>query len=98
MREKLDALNLEFNPYGIDLVIRSDRAQDLDDQLTELQQMAISGFMIALLVLFLFLRKIRAVAVVATAVPVSLLIRRCLLYLAGYSLNMFTLLGRRHTG
>ena len=49
--------------------------------------------MIALAVLFLFLRQWRAVAVVGVAVPVSLLGALALLYLMGLSLNLFTLGG-----
>ena len=55
--------------------------------------LAISGFIITILVLFLFLRDLRAVGVVAIAVPVSLLVAAALLYLGGYTLNLITMLG-----
>ena len=55
--------------------------------------LALSGFIITILVLFLFLRDLRAVGVVAIAVPVSLLVAAALLYLGGYTLNLITMLG-----
>jgi len=45
------------------------------------------------MVLFLFLREPRAVAVVAIAVPVSLLAAGAMLYLGGWTLNLITLSG-----
>ena len=48
---------------------------------------------ITLLVLFLFLRDVRAVSVVAIAVPVSLLVAGAFLFLGGYTLNLITMLG-----
>lgn len=93
LRERLETLREEFQPYGIDFTIGFDAAQTVEDQLARLQQLAIWGFAIALIVLFLFLKELRAVAVVAVAVPVSLLVAGAMLYLGGYTLNLITLLG-----
>jgi len=93
LRSRLDDLRREFNPYGIDFKIGFDAAQTVEDQLDRLKQLAGWGFLIALVVLYLFLREFRAVAVVAIAVPVSLLVAFALLYLGGYTLNIITLFG-----
>ncbi|UCD38869.1 MAG: efflux RND transporter permease subunit, partial [Fidelibacterota bacterium] len=50
-------------------------------------------FLIALVVLFLFIRQARAVSVVAVAVPVSLLAALAMLFIGNYSLNRITLFG-----
>jgi multidrug efflux pump subunit AcrB/ABC-type multidrug transport system ATPase subunit len=93
LRARLDALRTEFSPYGIDFQIGFDAAETVEDQLARLRSLAIWGFAIALIVLYLFLRELRAVAVVAVAVPVSLLTAGAMLYLGGYTLNLITLLG-----
>jgi HAE1 family hydrophobic/amphiphilic exporter-1 len=93
LRTKMDELREEFGRYGIDFVINFDAAKTVEDQLDRLKGLAISGFFIAMAVLFLFLRQGRAVAVVAVAVPGSLLAALSLLYLAGQSLNLITLFG-----
>lgn len=93
MRQRVAELKQEFEPFGLDFVISFDAAETVDEQLGRLQTLAASGFIIALLVLFLFLKELRAVAVVAIAVPVSLLAAGALLYLGGYSLNLITLFG-----
>ena len=93
LRERLDALEEEFAPFGIGFVINFDAAKLVADQLDRLKRLAFQGFLIALAVLFLFLREWRAVAVVAVAVPASLLAALALLYLAGQSINLITLFG-----
>ncbi|OLT62079.1 hypothetical protein BJP37_26720 [Moorena bouillonii PNG] len=94
LRSRLDELREEFAPYNLDFVINFDAAKDLiEKQLDRLKELALTGFVIALVVLFLFLRQWRAVAVVAVAVPTSLLAALALLYVAGLSLNLITLFG-----
>lgn len=93
LKDKIEELKIEFNPYGIDFIVGFDASQTVEDQISRLKKLALSGFVIALLVLFLFLREIRAVAVVAIAVPVSLLVAGAMLYLGGWTLNVITLSG-----
>jgi len=93
LRDRIDALREEFGPYGIDFEIGFDAAETVEEQLDRLKDLALTGFLIALVVLFLFLRELRAVAVVAIAVPISLLVAGAMLYLCGYTLNLITMLG-----
>jgi multidrug efflux pump subunit AcrB/ABC-type multidrug transport system ATPase subunit len=93
LRQRIDELREELAPYGIELIITIDAAEIVDKQLDRLKKLGLSGFLIALAVLFLFLRELRAVAVVAVAVPVSLLAALALLFVFGYSLNLMTLFG-----
>ncbi|MYF29377.1 MAG: ATP-binding cassette domain-containing protein [Gammaproteobacteria bacterium] len=93
LRERVDELRAEVAPMGVDLVIGDDRAEDIEEGLGRLARLGFSGYLIALAVLFLFLRQWRAVAVVGVAVPVSLLGALALLYLMGLSLNMLTMGG-----
>jgi len=93
LRHKLDSINSQFKPYGIELINSFDASQKVEKQLKHLQNLALSGYVIALLILYLFLKEIRAVAVVAIAVPMSLLTAGAFLYLSGLSLNLITLFG-----
>jgi HAE1 family hydrophobic/amphiphilic exporter-1 len=93
LRERLDSLRREFRPFGIDFVINFDAAELVADQLDRLKRLAFQGFLIALAVLYLFLREWRAVLVVGIAVPTSLLAALALLYLTGQSINLITLFG-----
>jgi multidrug efflux pump subunit AcrB len=93
LRRRLEELRDEFRPYGVDFIVGFDAAETVQEQLDRLKRLALTGFGVALLVLFLFLREIRAVAVVAVAVPVSLLAAVALLFVGGWTLNLITLFG-----
>ena len=93
LRERLLEVRAEVAPLGIDLVIGFDAAEQIEEQITRLGKLAGSGFLIALVVLYLFLRQWRAVAVVGIAVPMSLLAALALLFLSGQSINIITLMG-----
>ena len=87
LRERLDELGEEFAPYGIDFNINFDASETIETELNRLKRLAGSGFLIALAVLYMFLRQWRTVSVGAVAVPASLLSALAFLYLAGQSLN-----------
>src|SRR5690606_24144335 len=93
LKARIEELRTEFAPYGIGFDIGFDASQTVEDQIDRLRELAIFGFFISLVVLFLFLRGPRAVAVVAIAVPVSLLVAGAMLYLGGWTLNLITLSG-----
>ena len=93
LRARAAELREELRPLGLDLVVGFDAAELVEDQIARLARLGASGFAVALVVLFLFLRGWRAVAVVAVAVPVSLLAALAMLYLVGQSLNLITIFG-----
>ncbi len=93
LRQRAAEVREELRPLGMNLVIGFDGAALVEEQIDRLGWLGASGFFISLVVLFLFLREWRAVAVVGVAVPVSLLAALAMLYLVGQSLNLITLFG-----
>jgi multidrug efflux pump subunit AcrB/ABC-type multidrug transport system ATPase subunit len=93
LRQRAAEVREELRPMGVNLVIGFDGAALVESQIERLGWLGASGFVISLVVLFLFLREWRAVAVVGVAVPVSLLAALAMLYLVGQSLNLITLFG-----
>ncbi len=93
LRERLVEVEEELGPHGVEMVIGFDAAETVEEQLGRLKRLALTGFGVALIVLFLFLRQMRAVAVVAVAVPVSLVGAVAFFAIGGLSLNLITLFG-----
>jgi multidrug efflux pump subunit AcrB/ABC-type multidrug transport system ATPase subunit len=93
LRERVADVGNELAPLGLSLVIGQDGAELVEDQISRLGNLGLSGFIVALVVLYLFLRQWRAVAVIGVAVPVSLFAALSFLYLLGQSLNLITLFG-----
>ena len=93
LRSRIAEVKEELNPQGLDLVVGFDAAETIETQIEYLSKLGASGFLVALVILFLFLRQWRAVAVVALAVPVSLMAALAFLYLLGQTLNLVSLFG-----
>ena len=93
LRARAAELGEEVGEMGLELVIGTDAAEQVEEQIGRLARLGLTGFGIALIVLYLFLRQWQAVTVVAVAVPVSLLAAFAILYLFGDTLNMLTLFG-----
>lgn len=91
--ERVAQLRQELRSLGVDLIITQNGAESIQEQVDRLSTLGLSGFAIAMLVLFLFLRQWRAVAVVGIAVPVSVVTALAALYLLGFTINLISLFG-----
>lgn len=70
-----------------------DQAEYIEDSIGNVQTNAIIGGVLAVLVLFFFLRNIGSTIIIATAIPVSVITTFSLIYFGGLTLNMMTLGG-----
>jgi len=78
---------------GISIFTLENAADSVRDSLHDLMTSGLIGGMLAIGVLYLFLRQLTTTLVVTLAVPFSLLITLAVLYFAGLSLNILTLMG-----
>lgn len=78
---------------GVRLEIVADRSVFIEGSIAEVRNNAVLGGLLAVLVLYLFLRSVRATAIVAVAIPASLLVAFAPLDLLGVSLNIMSLGG-----
>ncbi|MDX1387807.1 MAG: efflux RND transporter permease subunit, partial [Acidobacteriota bacterium] len=91
VRGALDAVARDL-PH-VEVVLVADEAGLVEDSIADVQDAALIGVALAVLVLILFLRSIGPTIVVATAVPVSLLAALFLMHVGDRSLNIMTLGG-----
>ncbi|MEM9459738.1 MAG: efflux RND transporter permease subunit [Myxococcota bacterium] len=95
VRQKLDdkvAPRLQ-EQYGAVVQVASDRSRFIESSIAEVRNTAIVGGLLAVLVLFFFLRDLRSTFIVAVSIPVSVLITFAPLSIAGVSLNIMSLGG-----
>ncbi len=78
---------------GLDLRLVADRSVFIASSVNEVRNTAIIGGLLAIIVLFAFLRHIRPTAIVAVSIPISLLITFAPLNLLGVTLNIMSLGG-----
>jgi len=80
-------------PPGYSIDIEQDSAKMIEDIIREVRSLAIVGALLAMVVLMLFVRNLRMAAIVFTAIPISVITTFNLMYFAGLSLNIITLIG-----
>ncbi|MEC9341791.1 MAG: efflux RND transporter permease subunit, partial [Pseudomonadota bacterium] len=79
-------------PPGMQLEYSWNEADFIEDSIKALEEHVYLGALLASLVVFLFLLNVRATIIIALAIPVSLLAAIMLIYFAGMTLNMMTML------
>jgi multidrug efflux pump len=79
-------------PAAIDLKVMMERTSTIRASLREVERTLVISVALVILVVFLFLRNLRATLIPAVAVPVSLIGTFGVMYLAGYSLNNLSLM------
>lgn len=79
-------------PPGMRLSIASNDANLIEELVFALEEHLLLGTLLTALVVWLFLRSLRATLIIAVAIPVSLLGSVAVMYFAGYSFNTMTLL------
>ena len=80
-------------PEDIEVGIGFDNTDYIRDAITEVQQTIYLAFGLVVLVIFLFLRDWRTTLIPVTVIPISLIGSFSVMYFAGFSINILTLLG-----
>ena len=91
VREVLPQLQASI-PAAIDMKVMMDRTPGIRASLREVERTLIIAITLVIVVVFLFLRNVRAALIPSVAVPVSLIGTFGVMYLAGFSLNNLSLM------
>ncbi|MFH1570311.1 MAG: efflux RND transporter permease subunit [Gemmatimonadota bacterium] len=92
-RQLVADLNGQLAADGVELVIQDDDAEAIEKNIGDIKSLAAVGGLLAVAVLWVFLRDLPLVAIVAAAIPVSVLVAMNLFYALGISLNTLSLVG-----
>lgn len=84
---------LASKPAGIELKVAFDNTRFIRGAISEVQETLVIAFALVVLIIFLFLRTWRATIIPVVAIPVSLIASFFFVWLAGFSINLLTLLG-----
>ena len=78
---------------GINIFSLDNQGESVRESLSDLMSAGLLGGLLALLVLYLFLRQVTTTLIVTASVPFSLLITLGALYFAGLTLNILSMMG-----
>jgi HAE1 family hydrophobic/amphiphilic exporter-1 len=80
-------------PESVTMTVLENQAAFIEASLSNLRSTAVLGALLAVVVLFLFLRDFRATAIIGAAIPLSIVCTFAPMYLGGVSLNLMSLGG-----
>lgn len=93
VREKISQLNRDNAQLGIEVIIQDDTAGTMERNIDQIINLALLGGLLAVFVLWVFLRNIRLVTVVALAIPVSIFSAFNFFFAYDITINSLTLMG-----
>ncbi|MFC1493233.1 efflux RND transporter permease subunit [candidate division KSB1 bacterium] len=92
-RDVIDRLNRELKYQDVEIVIQTDEAETMEENMNIIMWLALTGGFLAVVILWFFLRNLRLVLTVLLSIPVSLLIAFNFFYAFDITLNSLTLIG-----
>lgn len=90
--KRADSINRTL-PAGMELFVIRDTSEFVRDSIRQIQQMAVIGGFLAILILFAFLQNIRSTLIISVAIPIAVITTFILMSSAHLTLNMMTLGG-----
>jgi multidrug efflux pump subunit AcrB/ABC-type multidrug transport system ATPase subunit len=91
--KEIAELNKTLAPTGVEIVIQNNTSEVMEKNINQIINLAITGGLLAILILWFFLRNIRLVAIIAVSIPVSVYSAFNFFYASDISINSLTLVG-----
>ena len=68
----IEKLNKDLKSHDIEIIVQSNTAETMEDNITQIIDLALIGGILAIIVLWIFLRNIRLVSFITVAIPISI--------------------------
>ncbi len=92
-QEVINKLNEQYKSQDLEVMIQSNVAETMETNIDQIINLALLGGLLAVFVLWIFLKNLRIVSIVAVAIPVSVFTAFNFFYAFDISLNSLTLVG-----
>ncbi len=89
---RLNAIQREL-PAGVQIAVLTNSTNFIRTSLNQVGNTAFTGALLAVIILFLFLRNIKSTVIIAIAIPISVILTLMMMYYFGLTLNIMTLTG-----
>ncbi|MDP2053822.1 MAG: efflux RND transporter permease subunit, partial [Acidobacteriota bacterium] len=88
VKREIEKINADVD--GITLRVLDDQSRFIQRAIGNVQEHAMIGGILVILIIFLFLRDIKSTLIICTSIPISVIGTFALLYFGGYTLNTLT--------
>jgi HAE1 family hydrophobic/amphiphilic exporter-1 len=92
LRTRMERLAREI-PQDIKITEIFNTTDQIENSINEVGSSAVSGALLAVVILFIFLRSFKPTLIIGISIPVSIIVTLMLMYFAGLTLNVMTLAG-----
>jgi HAE1 family hydrophobic/amphiphilic exporter-1 len=92
VQEALAEINASL-PAGITVEVLSDNTTMIRSTMSQVYSNAIQGALLAMIVLFLFLRNVKATMIIGLSIPISITLTLMSMSIFGFTLNLLTMTG-----
>ena len=93
VKKQIDKINNELKSKDIEMVVQYNSAETMEKNIDLIIKLALIGGILAIFVLWIFLKNIRLVVAIALAIPISVYTAFNFFYAYGVTINSLTLLG-----
>jgi HAE1 family hydrophobic/amphiphilic exporter-1 len=92
LRARLERMTKEL-PQDIKITELYNTTDQIENSLNQVISTALWGAILAILILFVFLRSLKPTLIIGISIPVSIVVTMMLMYFAGLTLNLMTMAG-----
>jgi len=92
VRTQIETINSVL-PEGVSLQILSDDTTLIDSTMSQVYSSAIQGGLLAMAIIFLFLRGLKSTLIIGLSMPISILITLMVMSIAGITINTMSMVG-----
>ncbi|MBQ4280289.1 MAG: efflux RND transporter permease subunit [Rikenellaceae bacterium] len=89
----IDSLNLRLAPLDVEIIVQNNSAETIEDNIDQIIDLALVGGLLAVFILWFFLKNIRLVLLIALSIPISVYAAFNLFYAFDITINSLTLIG-----
>jgi multidrug efflux pump subunit AcrB/ABC-type multidrug transport system ATPase subunit len=89
----IERLNQDLSQAEVEIVVQNNNAEIMEKNINQIINLALMGGLLAIAILWFFLRNIRLVSIIAVSIPVSVYVAFNFFYAYGISINSLTLVG-----
>ncbi|MDR1338688.1 MAG: efflux RND transporter permease subunit [Prevotellaceae bacterium] len=91
--EAIKVLNEKLVSHDVEIVVQENSAETMETNINQIIELALVGGLLAIFILWVFLRNIRLVFFIALSIPISVYTAFNFFYAFGISINSLTLVG-----
>ena len=84
---------LQELPADVQIIEAYNTTDDINNTIKNVVSSLLQGIVLAVVVLYIFLRSLKSTFIIALSIPISVLITLALMYFCGFTINMMTLSG-----